>query len=525
MEPVRLLDLVLVLLAVAVALGLLARHLRIPPAVAFVPGGMLLAITPAVPAFEVDPALVMTLFLPPLIQNGAFFTFWREFRANLRPILLLAVGAVLFTTAVVGYALKLLMPELSWAACFTLGAIVSPPDAVAAGAVLEGLRLPRRLLTILEGESLVNDATGLVLFRFAAAAAMGATFDATRAVAAFVLVAAGGIAIGYLCGLVLIWVLRRLKDTNLEITTSFLAAWASYLAAESIGASGVLATVACGLVLGWRQHEVLRAEGRLEARAAWAFVTFVLEALVFILIGLSLRGVLGRLGPGATLHLLPMAFGITAVAIVARFVWVYPATYLPRLLWPPLRRRDPYPPLRYPLLLGWSGMRGVVSLAAALALPAGFPGRDAIMLVTFVVICTTVILQGPTLGPLIRALGLAGVTSEADDAAEFAARGAMAAAALRVIEASLVDPLMGGVAQAIAPEYRTRSESLGQSRIDAAARAERQALLALRLEAAAASRTELLRLHRVGDVHDEVMRRLEHELDLEELRVRRQRGG
>jgi CPA1 family monovalent cation:H+ antiporter len=524
MEPVRLLDFLLVLLAVAVALGLLAQRLRIPPAVAFVPGGMLLAVTPAVPPFEMDPALVLTLFLPPLIQNGAFFTYWRDFRANLRPILLLAVGAVLFTTAVVGYALKMLLPGLPWAACFTLGAIISPPDAVAAGAVLERLRLPRRLVTILEGESLVNDATGLVLFRFAAAAAMGATFDAPRAAVEFVAVAAGGIAIGYACGLLLVWLLRRLHDSNLEIATSFLAAWASYLAAESVFASGVLATVACGLVLGWRQHEVLRAEGRLEARAAWGFVTFVLEALVFILIGLSLRGVLGRLGPGPTLALLPVAIAITAVAVVARFVWVFPATYLPRWLWPPLRRRLPSLPATFPTLLGWSGMRGVVSLAAALALPADFPGRDAIMLVTFVVICSTVIVQGLTLGPLIRLLGLASAASDADEAAEFAARSAMAAAALRVIELSLVDPLMGGVAQAVADEYRRRAEALGHSAINAAARAERQALLSLRLEASAASRAELLRLHRAGDVQDEVLRRLEQELDLEELRMRRQRG-
>ncbi len=525
MEPVGLLDLVLVLLAVAVALALLARHLRIPPAVAFVPGGMVLAIIPGVPAFELDPALVMTLFLPPLIQSSAFFTVWRDFRANLRPILLLAVGAVAFTTLVAGGALKLVLPGLPWAACFTLGAIISPPDAIAAGAVLEHLRLPRRLVTILEGESLVNDATGLVLFRFAAAAAMGATFDAGRAGVSFVLVAAGGIGIGYACGIVLIWLLRRLRDINLEITTSFLAAWASYLAAESVGASGVLATVACGLVLGWRQHEVLSSESRLESRAAWRFVSFVLEALVFILIGLSLRGVLTRLGIGGAARLLPIAVGITLVAIAARFVWVFPATYLPRLFWPPLRRRDPYPPWTYPVVLGWSGMRGVVSLAAALALPNTFPGRDIIMLVTFVVILGTVVVQGPTLGPLIRWLAVAGDAPEADAAGEFAARAAMAAASLLVIEASLTDPLMGGVALDVAPEYRKRAEALGRSAIGAAARAERQALLSLRLDASAAARAELLRLHRAGDIHESVLRRLEHELDLEDLRIRRQRGA
>ena len=525
MEPVRVLDLILLLLAFAVALALLARHLRIPPAVAFVPGGMILAVTPGVPAFELDPALVMTLFLPPLIQYGAYFTVWRDFRANLRPILLLAVGAVAFTTFVVGLALKLLLPELPWAACFTLGAIVSPPDAVAAGAVLERLRLPRRLLVVLEGESLVNDAAGLVLYRFAAAVAMGGVFDAGRAAASFVLVAAGGVLIGCAVGIALVWLLRRLHDTDLEITASFLAAWGSYLAAESVAASGVLATVACGLLLGWRQHEVMDSQTRLEARTAWRFITFGLEALVFILIGLSLRGVLARLGLGEIARLMPLAIAITAVAIVGRFVWVFPATYLPRLLWPPLRRRDPSPPASYVVLLGWAGMRGVVSLAAALALPALFPGRDAILLITFVVIFGTVMLQGPTLGPLIRALRIARPVAEADEPDEITARAAMAAAELRAIEASLDDPLTGALAADLVAEYRKRADSIGQSSIGAAARAEREGRLALRLAAAKAARAELLRLHRAGDIHDEILRRLEHDLDLQELRVRRQRGA
>jgi CPA1 family monovalent cation:H+ antiporter len=525
MQPVRILDLVLALLAVAVGLALLARRLRIPPAVAFVPGGMVLAVLPGVPAFQIDPALVMTLFLPPLIQAGAYFTVWRDFRANLRPILLLAVGAVGFTTLVIGWAFKQLLPGMPWAACFALGAIVSPPDAVAAGAVLQQLRLPRRLLAVLEGESLVNDASGLVLFRFAVAAALGGSFDVTRAGVSFLTVAAGGIMIGYVCGLALVWLLRRLHETNLEIMASFLAAWASYLAAEAVGASGVLATVACGLVLGWRQHEVLGSESRLQARAAWDFVTFVLEALVFILIGLSLRGVLARLGPGAAIHLLPMALAITLVAIFARFVWVFPATYLPRLLWPPLRRRDPYPNWRQTFVLGWSGMRGVVSLAAALSLPDAFAGHDPILFVTFVVICGTVMLQGPTLGPLIRRLRVGSPAREADDPDELLARAAMASAALAVIEASLADPLVGALAQDLVSEYRKHAVAIGSSPIAGAARAEREAKLSLRLQASAAARAELLRLHRAGDIHDEILRRLEQDLDLEELRTRRQRGA
>jgi CPA1 family monovalent cation:H+ antiporter len=525
MENVALLELILLLLALSVGLALVARALRVPPAVVFVPGGMILALTPGVPAFMLDPALSMTLFLPPLIQSGAFFTVWRDFRANLRPILLLAVGAVAFTTLVVGWTVKLLEPSLPWAACFTLGAIVSPPDAVAAAAVLERLRLPRRLQTVLEGESLVNDAAGLVLYRFAAAAALGGVFDAWHAAASFALVAAGGIGIGYLSGLLLVWGLRRLHDTNLEITTSFLASYASYILAERLEVSGVLATVACGLVLGWRQHETFTPETRQEARAAWRFVTFVLEAIVFVLIGLSLRGVLGRLGWAHTLPLLPLAAAVTLATVAARFVWVFPATYLPRLLWPPLRRRDPYPPLKQPLVLAWCGMRGVVSLAVALALPEGFPGRDPILVVTFGVILGTVMLQGPTLGPLIQALKVGRTRAEDDTAAEHAARAAAAEAALRLMETRAQDPLMGDMAADLLPEYRSHAGRAQRSAAGAGKRAEREAHLSLRLAANAAARQEVLRRHRASDIHDEVLRKLEHELDLEELRVRRQLGG
>jgi monovalent cation/hydrogen antiporter len=525
MPPVRLLDLILLLMAFAVVLALVARRLRIPPAVAFVPGGMVLALTPGVPAFQLDPALSLTLFLPPLIQAGAFFTVWRDFRANLRPILLLAVGAVAFTTLVVGWVMKLLQPDLPWAACFTLGAIVSPPDAVAAGAVLERLRLPRQLLTVLEGESLVNDATGLVLYRFAAAAALGGAFDIWHATASFVLVVAAGIAVGYACGVASIWLLQRLHDTNLEITASFLAAWASYITAEMLGASGVLATVACGLVLGWRQHETFSPETRQEARAAWRFVIFVLQAIVFVLIGLSLRGVLGRLGMAHTLALLPLAVTVTAAAIAARFVWVFPGTYVPRVLWPPLRRRDPVASPKIPLIVAWSGMRGVVSLAAALALPDGFPGRDPILLVTFVVILGTVMLQGPTLGPLILALKLGGALESDVDPVEAETRAALARVALAVIEERSRDPLSGAMALDLLGEYRDRAGRAARRPGGAAARAAREAHLALRLEAATAARNEVLRRHRASEIHDEVLRKLERELDLEELQFRKELGG
>lgn len=516
MTPLGVLDLVLLLLGAAVPFALAARLLHIPRATGLVLGGMALALVPGVPAVTLDPALAMALFLPPLLQGSAYFTVWRDFRANLRPILLLAIGCVAFTTFAVGVAAHLLLPVLPWAACFALGAIVSPPDAVAASSVVEHLHLPPRLVTVLEGESLVNDATGLVLYRFAVVAALTGVFDPTLAAASFVGVAVGGIVVGIACGWLTVQLLRRLHDTNLEIAASFLVSWASYLAAEALGASGVLSTVACGLVLGRHRHAVFSSRTRLEARATWSFAMFVLDALVFVLIGLSLHGVLGRLGPRAW-SLLPMAAAVTATMIAARFVWIYPGTYLPRFLSPRLRARDPYPPVSMPTVLAWAGMRGVVSLAAALALPAAFPGRDAILFLTFVAILATLLIQGPTLAPLIRLLGVSHEGQHHGDAAA-TARAAVVAAKLSLLEERAADPLEGAIARDLLAEFRIGAAAGG------AGRAERLARLSLRLETLTAGRAALLDLHRAQRIHESVVDTLEQELDLEELRARNELG-
>ncbi len=518
MLPTELLRLVLLLLAACVLLALVARRLHVPPAASYVVGGGVIALLPGVPPLQLDPELVLTLFLPPLLMSSAFFTDWREFRANLRPILLLAVGCVIFTTVTVGCVAKWLLPDLPWAACFALGAIVSPPDAVAAEAVLSRLPLPRRLVAVLEGESLVNDASGLVLYRFAVAAALSGTFSPAEAAGTFVAVAAGGVLAGLVSVSCFLWVVRRLHDTSLEIAASFLAAWTSYIAADALGASGVLSTVACGLVLGRRQHESLSPTTRLEAQATWRFMTFVLEALVFVLIGFSLNSVLDRLGGQGALSLLPTAAAVTLAAVVARPVWVFPATYLPRFLIPALRRRDPSPPLRVPAAVAWAGMRGVVSLAVALALPEGFPGRDAILLITFVVIVVTVLGQGTTLGPLLRAMGVTSSAAPSDDG-EGRARAAVAAAQVRHLEARSSGPLHGASIAALLPHYR----QIASLRVDGMWE-EGRARLRLQLEALSAGRAELLRMHRAGHLSDPVMQAVERELDLEEAQFRRRLG-
>ncbi len=271
-------ELLLLLLAIVILLELLAGRFHMPPAAALIVGGILLALIPGMPDIELNPDLVMVLFLPPLLLASAFFTVWRDFRANLRIILQLAVGAVAFTTLVVGVVAHAVMPGLPWAACFALGAIVSPPDAVAAKAVLAQVKLPPRMVVLLEGESLVNDATGIVLFRFAVAAGLTGAFSVQQAALSFSVLAIGGVAAGYGFGRVTMAALARLRDPLLIVLGSFLAAWGSYIGGEALHVSGVLSTVTCGLVMGIRQHATLSAETRVHAGAVWRLIEFVLEA-------------------------------------------------------------------------------------------------------------------------------------------------------------------------------------------------------------------------------------------------------
>ncbi len=529
MTPVALFELVLLLLAAIVVLELLARRLHLPPAAAFVLGGGALALMPGTPELRLDPDLVLVLFLPPLLTASAHFTAWRDFRANLRIILQLAVGAVVFTTLVVGAVAHLVAPGLPWAACFALGAIVSPPDAVAAKAVLAGLRLPRRIVVLLEGESLVNDATGIVLFRMAVAAAVTGTFSLVDATGSFAVLAVGGVLTGLAFGVVGVLALARLRDPHLAMLFTLLMSWASYIGADALGVSGVLSAVAVGLLIGWRQHTLLSAQLRTELTAVWGVVVYVLEALVFILIGLSLRGVLDRLGQvpgGVGAVVLPGAAVLLAV-VVSRFAWIIPATYVPRLLLPGLRRRDPIPPFSVPVVMSWAGMRGVVSLAVALGLPDGFPGRDFILITTFAVILLTVLVQGSTLGPLIRWLRLDRfVLHGRETMTEAAARARMSAVQLAAVQARAMLPDGTARHPRLLEQYSYRARASARfSEAAGALNVDRTEHFEIVLAALDAGRAELLRLHREGQIHDQVLHALEQELDLEELSARRHLTG
>jgi CPA1 family monovalent cation:H+ antiporter len=323
--------------------------------------------------------------------------------------------------------------------------------------------------------------------------------------------------------------LGRLRDPTLSVVASFLAAWAAYIVGEALHVSGVLATVACGLVMGWRQHAVLSAVTRTQALAVWNVIVFILESLIFILIGLSLRGVLLRLGGDwhSILGLLPAAGAIIAAVIVTRFVWILPATYLPRALIPALRRRDPYPPLAVPIVMSWAGMRGVVSLAAALALPDDFPGRDFILATTFAVILVTVLVQGATLAPLIRVLGLSGFAlARPKTLPEAEARARMAAVQLAEAERQSAGAEETPRHPRLLEQYGYRARAA--ARFSEAAGGlidQRRDHFTVVLAAVAAGRTELLRLHRAGSIHDTVLHALEQELDLEEMSARRHLGA
>jgi monovalent cation/hydrogen antiporter len=524
MTPVSRFELVLLLMAAIVVLETLARRLQLPRAAALIVGGIGFAMIPGTPDIELDPDLVLVLFLPPLLMASAWFTAWRDFRADLRIILQLAVGAVAFTTLVVGVVAHLVQPTLPWGACFALGAIVSPPDSVAAKAILQKLPLPARVITLLEGESLVNDASGLVLFRLAVAASLTGVFSATHAAFDFAWLAAGGVALGVAFAYASIFVIKRIADSDLTIVWSFMTAWISYIAAEKLGVSGVLSTVACGMIMGWRQHDLLSAVTRTRSLAVWGIVVFVLESLIFILIGLSLRGVLTRLGGGhALIALLPSTMAIVAAVIIARFAWIFPATYVPRALVPALRARDPYPPLSVPFIMSWAGLRGVVSLAAALSLPEEFPGRDFILAVTFTVILVTVLVQGTTLAPIVRLLSNTGfASSNTSRLSEAEARARVAAAQLAAVEKESLNPDGSQRHPRLIEQYsyRVRASSRFSEETEALTPHRVEHFTAV-LAAISAGRHELLRMHRADEIHDTVLHAIEQELDLEEVKVQR----
>ena len=518
MEPTQTFELVIAMLLAIIALHYVAHRLKLPPAVALLTGGALLAFTPGLPVINLNPELVLVIFLPPLLMDGAWFIAISQLKRHMIGIISLSVGAVIFTTVVVAVVTHALMPSLPWAACAALGAIVSPPDAVSARAILQTVKLPRRLSILLEGESLLNDATGLVLFRFAIAAGVTGAFSATDAVGSFAMLAVGGAVAGAVIAAAWVLLVKRLGDDYLMIAASILAPWASYLLAEMFHVSGVIATVVTGLICGWYQHVVFTAAVRMRGTSFWQVMIFLMEAAVFLLIGSSLRDVVDRAGGFAVIvetMAVPVLLIILALTL-ARFAWVFGAdaiTWAVQKLG--VRRYTPIGP-KCSTVLSWAGMRGVVTLAVALSVPASFPGRDFMLVVAFAVILATVLIQGMTLGGVIRWARLS--EGDAPRLTMSQAEASMAQVQVKIIEARAYDDEGTLIHPRLLERYQ-RKATMSQ-KYAAEEEAHRPMLHAhfdLVLAAVAAGRTELIRLHRAGEIDDETLHELERDLDLEEL--------
>jgi CPA1 family monovalent cation:H+ antiporter len=519
-------QLLVLLLGVIAAVAVAATRLKVPPAILMVVTGVALAVIPGLPAVTLAPEFVLLMVLPPIIYDAAVSMSWREFRFNLRPISLLAVGCVVFTTAAVAAAAHLLL-GLSWPVGLILGAIVSPPDAVAPLSVMRRMRLPRRIVVILEGEGLANDATALILYRFAIVAVMVGTFSPVRAVGTFFAILVGEVLWGVGVGWAMLRLRRWVHDPRIEITLSILTPYIAYWPPQHFGGSGVLATVTAGLYISWNGLRLISAATRLQGIFFWDLFTYVIEGMVFLITGLQARTIAAGIKGHSIAELATSSAIVCGVVIAARFVWMYPATYLPRWLFPPVRRRDPSPPWQWPFALAFTGVRGIVSLAAALAIPFAtaygdpFPDRDLIIILTFAVILVTLVGQGLMLPAVVRWLGLANAgrrEHHADRVEEAHAwLQAIELALTRLEELAVERALPDEVVHPLRVYYRDRLRQI-QHRSDGDERHHKLIDLSdtVGLQIIEAERGLINDLYRDGKLKDEARRRIERALDLRE---------
>jgi monovalent cation/hydrogen antiporter len=516
-------DVLTALLVILVAIAILfevARRIGVPYPTLFVLGGLPLAFVPGLSRIQLQPDLVLLLFLPPLLFSAAVETPIRDLRANIAPLLRLSIGLVLFTMVVVAVVAQAAIPELGWPAAFTLGAIVAPTDALSATSVFRRLGAPRQLVTLVEGESLFNDATALVAYR-AAVLAVSGTFVLSQAIGGFAIAAAGGIAIGAAVGWAGREILRRIDDPPVEVVVSLIIPFAAYLPADRLGLSGVLAAVTAGLVIGSRLGTILTPNSRVLWLTTWKMVGFILNGFVFVLIGLELPAILEGLGDREPLRVLGLVALVCVVVVVARFVWIFATSLLPNSARRQFAKRsDPRLATRMTAVLSWAGLRGAVSLAAALALPAGFPERNLILLLTFAVILVTLVGQGLTLPFVLRRAGWDGVEPDGDEGTR--ARNVAYQAALDEIERARSDwPTHQPLFDRLESSLRDRTEHLATEDPTETAerRQERVEHEQIQRGVIAAQRTAVIGLRDRGEINDLTLRAIERELDLEEIRM------
>jgi monovalent cation/hydrogen antiporter len=514
----------LILLAVLAGTALLARRVNIAPAILLLVAGIALAFVPGMPSLELQPELVLLLVLPPLIYSASVAMSWREFKHNLRPIILLAVGCVIFTAFAVAAAAHYLI-GLPWDIGFLLGAIVAPPDVVAPLAIARQLGLPRRILVVLEGEGLANDATALILYRFAVVAITTGTFSLSKASGTFIAIIAGEVLFGIAVGWLSLHARHRARDPQVEITLSLITPYIAYLVPEHLGGSGVIATVACGLYMSWNGPLLIPSATRLQGIFFWDLVIYLIEGLLFLLTGFQMRSLFEKSKAFPLHDILSATALVLVIIIIARFAWVYPATYLPRIMSKSLRERDPSPPWQWVFILSFTGVRGAVSLAAALALPfalssgEAFPDRDLILFVTFGVIIVTLVGLGLGLPPVVRWLGVAEAGRGehiAEHQSEIAARREALDAALKSLEAITSDrELSDEVVKLLRARHEIRVNQLPDS-LDPDAHEVTATGMALTRELISEERKFIHALLRDGKITDEIRRRIERDLDLEE---------
>jgi CPA1 family monovalent cation:H+ antiporter len=516
------------LVAVTALAAVVARRTAMPPSILLVLVGLGLGFVPGMPRIDLRPDLVLSLLLPPLLYSSGVGMSWRGFKANLWPILLMAVGCVLFTALVVAQLVHQLL-GLPWAVGFVLGAVVSPPDAVAPMAIAKRFALPSRILVILEGEGLVNDATALILFSFAVTAVLGGgSIPVVSAVTGFFAVVIGEILWGMFVGWGMLRLRRWVQEPRVEIVLALLTPFAAFWVPESIGGSGVLATVVAGLFVSWNGPRFISPATRLQGFFVWDLVVYLIEGVIFLLTGLQARMIVDRLDPAEWVNVGIASVSVCVAIIAVRFVWVFTVTYLPRFCWKGFRKRHPYPPWRQVFVVAFTGIRGVVSLAAALSIPflangENFPNRDLLLLVTFAVILVTLVGQGLSFGWLIEKLGL--VTDGKREQDE--AKRREVAARVKSIDAALkrLDSLEGAAAAPDTVEILRRRHGDRRAYFVAACNDISEGTVALsstalQLRFVDAERASISDMYCRGDIDDESRRRIERELDLEDSRLR-----
>jgi CPA1 family monovalent cation:H+ antiporter len=505
-----------------------AVRFHLPLEIFLVIGSCLVSLLPNLPVIQIDPNVVFKLFLPPILFYAAYFTSWRDFKNNFRVISLLAIGLVLFSSVIVAIVTQLIFPDTTWAEGLLLGAIISPTDASAATTLIKKLNAPRRIIAILEGESLVNDAMALLLFRFSLLAVLIGSFSYSHALSQFFVVTLGGSVIGLVLASVAAYLLQHLKNVEAETTLTFLTAFTCFLGAEYFGVSGVISTVVCGIYFGLRFPQLSSSRTRLNTKASWSTVIFIINGFAFALIGLELPLIVHGLKSHTLGELVLAGSLISLVVIVARVAWVFAIAHFTRWLFPTVKKYDPAPPWQFLFLVGWCGMRGIVSLAAALSIPyqlapgIAFPHRDFILFTTYCVIVFTLIIPTITLPALLKSFGF--VDSENKVKAEAIARIlALKAAMSRIEDIARTEALPTEMVSDIRKQYKRRldiiNSQIGESPFSTLNN-EYLSLKKVSLATIESERQALIHLRKTGQISDEVFHRLLDELDFEELRAR-----